>query len=56
MNCNAQIERSEDIGPKYTDLAWKNLHVKRGAPQKVSFLSSLARTLAQWRQPKKFDA
>ncbi|EXB59758.1 hypothetical protein L484_010869 [Morus notabilis] len=51
-----KIERSKDIGPKYTDLGGKNLYGKKGAPAKVSFLSSLARSLVQWRQPKKFDS
>ncbi|PON45165.1 Ceramide glucosyltransferase [Parasponia andersonii] len=52
----SKIERSKDTGPKYTDLGGKHLYGKKGAPTKVSFLSSLARTLAQWHQPKKFDS
>lgn len=51
-----KIERSKDKGPKYTDLGGKNLYGKKGVPAKISFLSSLARSLAQWRQPKKFDS
>ncbi|KAM1173708.1 hypothetical protein FF1_026364 [Malus domestica] len=49
-----KIERSKDMGPIYTDLGGKHLG-KKGAPPKLSFLSSLARSLAQWRQPKKYD-
>ncbi|KAK9274986.1 hypothetical protein L1049_022243 [Liquidambar formosana] len=51
----SKIERSKDIGPKYTDLGGKHLYGKKGAPTKISFLGSLARSLAQWHQPKKFD-
>lgn len=43
------------MGPTKTDLGGKHLYGKKGAPQKASFLSSLGRNLAQWRQPKKFD-
>ncbi|XP_050369140.1 uncharacterized protein LOC126787269 [Argentina anserina] len=50
-----QIERSKDMGPVYTDLGGKHLG-KKGAPPKLSFLSSLARSLAQWYQPKKYDS
>lgn len=50
-----KIERSKDMGPVYTDLGGKHLG-KKGAPPKLSFLSSLARSLAQWRQPKKYDS
>ncbi|KAB2618455.1 hypothetical protein D8674_014324 [Pyrus ussuriensis x Pyrus communis] len=49
-----KIERSKDMGPVYTDLGGKHLG-KKEAPPKLSFLSSLARSLAQWRQPKKYD-
>ena len=49
-----KIERSKDMGPIYTDLGGKHLG-KKGAPPKLPFLSSLARSLAQWRQPKKYD-
>ncbi|TXG61469.1 hypothetical protein EZV62_012832 [Acer yangbiense] len=52
----SKIERSKDMGPKFTDLGGKNLYGKKGAPTKMSFLSSLARSLAQWWQPKKHDA
>lgn len=50
-----KIERSKDMGPIYTDLGGKHLG-KKGAPPKLSFLSSLARSLAQWHQPKKYDS
>ncbi|XP_059634896.1 uncharacterized protein LOC132277161 [Cornus florida] len=49
------IERSKDMGPKFTDLGGKHLYGKKGAPPRASFLGSLSRSLAQWRQPKKFD-
>ncbi|XP_057967370.1 uncharacterized protein LOC131157328 [Malania oleifera] len=49
-----KIERSKDMGPSYTDLGGKHLG-KKGTPPKVSFLNSLARSFAQWCQPKKFD-
>jgi len=52
----SKIERSKDMGPKFTDLGGKHLYGKKGAPTKMSFLSSLARSLAQWWQPKKHDA
>ncbi|XP_062090904.1 uncharacterized protein LOC133797115 isoform X1 [Humulus lupulus] len=52
----SKIERSKDSGPKYTDLGGKHLYGKKGAETKVSFISSLARSLAQWHQPKKFDS
>lgn len=51
----SMIERSNDIGPSYTDLGGKHLYGKKGAPPKPSLLGSLARSLAHWRQPKKFD-
>ncbi|XP_022960956.1 uncharacterized protein LOC111461602 isoform X1 [Cucurbita moschata] len=54
-----KIERSipkVDMGPIYTDLGGKHLYGKKGMAPKVSFLGSLAKTLAQWRQPKKFDS
>lgn len=50
-----KIDRSKDIGPKFTDLGGKNLYGKKGYPPKNSFVISLARSLAQWRQPKKYD-
>ncbi|KMT03204.1 hypothetical protein BVRB_8g197530 [Beta vulgaris subsp. vulgaris] len=50
-----KIDRGKDIGPKYSDLSGKNLYGKKGSPPKISFISSLARTLVQWRQPKKYD-
>uniref|UniRef100_A0A2P2IU84 Uncharacterized protein n=2 Tax=Rhizophora mucronata TaxID=61149 RepID=A0A2P2IU84_RHIMU len=49
-----QIERRKDMGPIYTDLGGKHLG-RKGAPPKASFLGSLARSLMQWRQPKKYD-
>ncbi|KAF3442971.1 hypothetical protein FNV43_RR16889 [Rhamnella rubrinervis] len=52
----SKIERSKDTGPIYTDLGGKHLCGKKGIPPKLSFLSSLARSLAQWHQPKKFDS
>lgn len=51
----SKIDRGKDIGSNYTDLGGKHLYGKKGAPTKVSFLSSLARSLQQWHQPKKFD-
>lgn len=50
-----QIERSKEKGPKFTDLGGKHLYGRRGAPTKVSILGSLSRSLAHWRQPKKYD-
>ncbi|CAN8271066.1 unnamed protein product [Cochlearia groenlandica] len=50
-----KIERSKDIVPVKTDLGGKHLHGKKGAYLKFSFLSSLVRSLAHWRQPKKSD-
>lgn len=51
----SKIERNKEKGPIFTDLGGKNLYGKKGAPPKVSFLSSLARSIDQWRQPKKYD-
>ncbi|GMY36115.1 Ceramide glucosyltransferase, nucleotide-diphospho-sugar transferase [Fagus crenata] len=52
-----KIERSKDMGPEKSYLGGKNLlYGKKGAPPKVSFLSSLARSMAQWHHPKKFDS
>uniref|UniRef100_A0A7C9A6L0 ceramide glucosyltransferase n=1 Tax=Opuntia streptacantha TaxID=393608 RepID=A0A7C9A6L0_OPUST len=51
----SKIDRGKDIGPKYTDLSGKNLYGRKGAPPKLSFISSLARTILQWQQPKKYD-
>ncbi|KAK3024902.1 hypothetical protein RJ639_043217, partial [Escallonia herrerae] len=51
----SQIERSKGKGPKFTDLGGKHLYGKKGAPPRLSILGSLSRSLAQWRQPKKFD-
>ncbi|XP_058115365.1 uncharacterized protein LOC131258221 isoform X2 [Magnolia sinica] len=50
-----KIERCKENGPNYTDLGGKHLYGKRANPQKTSLLSSFARSLAQWHQPKKFD-
>ncbi|KAG2323562.1 hypothetical protein Bca4012_059040 [Brassica carinata] len=50
-----KIERRNDMVPAKTDLGGKHLYGKKGASQKASFLSSLGRNLAHWRQPKKFD-
>ncbi|KAK3016473.1 hypothetical protein RJ639_007722 [Escallonia herrerae] len=50
-----KIERSKGKGPKFTDLGGKHLYGKKGAPPRLSILGSLSRSLAQWRQPKKFD-
>uniref|UniRef100_A0A5B7ABC0 ceramide glucosyltransferase n=1 Tax=Davidia involucrata TaxID=16924 RepID=A0A5B7ABC0_DAVIN len=49
------IERSKDMGPKFTDLGGKHLYGKKGAPPKASILGSLSRSLARWCHPKKFD-
>ncbi|OWM66078.1 hypothetical protein CDL15_Pgr015505 [Punica granatum] len=51
----SKIDRSKNMGPKFTDLGGKNLYGKKGLPPKGSFVISLARSLAQWRQPKKYD-
>ncbi|GKV06709.1 hypothetical protein SLEP1_g18562 [Rubroshorea leprosula] len=51
----SKIERKKEKGPIFTDLGGKHLYGKKGAPPKASFLSSLARSLDQWRQPKKYD-
>ncbi|KAL3829929.1 hypothetical protein ACJIZ3_018731 [Penstemon smallii] len=51
----SKIERSKDKGPKFTDLGGKHLYGKKGAPYNYSFLVSLSRSFAQWRQPKKYD-
>ncbi|KAJ7969537.1 Ceramide glucosyltransferase, nucleotide-diphospho-sugar transferase [Quillaja saponaria] len=51
----SKIVRTKDKGPVFTDLGGKHLYGKKGAPPKISFLSSVARTFAQWCQPKKFD-
>ncbi|XP_008799937.1 uncharacterized protein LOC103714461 [Phoenix dactylifera] len=51
-----KIERSKEYGPNLTDLGGKHLYGKRLCPPKASFLSSLSRSLAQWRQPKKYDS
>ncbi|KAF8393452.1 hypothetical protein HHK36_021696 [Tetracentron sinense] len=50
-----KIERGYESGSNYSDLGGKHLYGKRGVPPKISFLGSLARSLAQWHQPKKFD-
>ncbi|XP_028078199.1 uncharacterized protein LOC114280062 isoform X1 [Camellia sinensis] len=51
----SKIDRSKDQGPKFTDLGGKRLYGKRGAQPKSSILGSLSRSLAYWRQPKKFE-
>ncbi|KAK4772478.1 hypothetical protein SAY86_014253 [Trapa natans] len=51
----SKIDRSKGLGPEFTDLGGKNLHGKRGAPPRGSFVVSLAQSLAQWRHPKKYD-
>lgn len=51
----SKIDRGKDLGPKFTDLGGKTLYGRKGSPPKNLFISSLARSLAQWRQPKKFD-
>ncbi|KAF7813880.1 Glyco_transf_21 domain-containing protein [Senna tora] len=50
-----RVQRSKDTGPVFTDLGGKHLYGKKGFVPKISFLGSLSRSLAQWRQPKKFD-
>ncbi|XP_052200408.1 uncharacterized protein LOC127806880 [Diospyros lotus] len=52
----SKIDRSKGKGPKFTDLGGKRLYVKKGAETKAAIINSLSRSLAQWRQPKKFDA
>ncbi|GFS41260.1 nucleotide-diphospho-sugar transferases superfamily protein [Actinidia rufa] len=51
-----KIDRSKGKGPKFTDLGGKHLYGKKGAPQRASILGALSRSLAHWRQPKKFEA
>ncbi|XP_043720673.1 uncharacterized protein LOC122668152 isoform X1 [Telopea speciosissima] len=51
----SKIDRSKDPGSIYSDLGGKHLYGKKGAPPRSSFLGSFDRSLAQWRQPKKFD-
>ncbi|XP_019235383.1 PREDICTED: uncharacterized protein LOC109215723 isoform X3 [Nicotiana attenuata] len=50
-----KIDRHKHLVPKITDLAGKDLLGKNGSTPKVAIISSLSRTLAQWRQPKKYD-
>ncbi|KAL2500929.1 Nucleotide-diphospho-sugar transferase superfamily protein [Forsythia ovata] len=50
-----KIERNKDKGPKFTDLGGKHLYGKNGVQNNAAFLSSLSRSLAHWRQPKKYD-
>lgn len=50
-----KIERSKGLGPSYTDLGGKHLG-KKGVLPRASFLGSLARSIAQWHQPKKSDS
>lgn len=50
-----KIDRSKDKGPKFTDLGGKHLYGRKGAQNNSSFLVSLSRTFAHWRQPKKYD-
>ncbi|XP_030952359.1 uncharacterized protein LOC115975635 isoform X1 [Quercus lobata] len=53
----SKIERCKEMGPEKSYLGGKKLlYGKKGAPPKVSLLSSLARSMAQWHQPKKFDS
>ncbi|KAL5729007.1 hypothetical protein ACHQM5_002020 [Ranunculus cassubicifolius] len=50
-----KIERIKESGSKYSDLGGKYLYGRKGGPSKVSFLKFLARSIWQWRQPKKTD-
>ncbi|GJZ24405.1 ceramide glucosyltransferase [Tanacetum coccineum] len=50
-----KIDRTMEKGKKFSDLAAKRLYARKGAQSKISILSSFSRSLAQWRQPKKFD-
>ncbi|KAL8172541.1 hypothetical protein V2J09_024345 [Rumex salicifolius] len=50
-----KIDRGKDIEP-ITDLNEKNLHGRKGVPPKLQFINSLARSLAQWSQPKNYDS
>ncbi|GFY98384.1 nucleotide-diphospho-sugar transferases superfamily protein [Actinidia rufa] len=52
----SKIDRSKGKGPKFTDLGGKHLYGKKGAPHRASILGALSRSLAHWRQAKKFDA
>ncbi|KAG5547417.1 hypothetical protein RHGRI_013192 [Rhododendron griersonianum] len=49
------IDRSKVKGPKFTDLGGKHLYGKKGTSPRASIVSALLRSLAHWRQPKKFD-
>ncbi|KAK4784668.1 hypothetical protein SAY86_019036 [Trapa natans] len=51
----SKIDRNKAMGPKFTDLSGKKLYGKKASPPKGSFVISLAQSLAQWRQPKKYD-
>ncbi|PWA42995.1 Ceramide glucosyltransferase [Artemisia annua] len=50
-----KIDRTMEKGKKFSDLAAKRLYARKGAQSKISILGSFSRSLAQWRQPKKFD-
>ncbi|XP_024960537.1 uncharacterized protein LOC112501113 [Cynara cardunculus var. scolymus] len=50
-----KIERTMEKGKKFSDLAAKRLYGRKGAQSKISILGSLSRSLAHWRQPKKYD-
>ncbi|XP_004251638.1 uncharacterized protein [Solanum lycopersicum] len=50
-----KIDRHKHLVPKITDLAGKDLLGKQGSIPKVAIISTLSRTLAQWRQPKKYN-
>lgn len=50
-----RAQRSKDMTPVYTDLGGKHLYGKKGLAPRLSFLGTLSRSLAHWRQPKKFD-
>ncbi|CAK8533929.1 unnamed protein product [Lathyrus sativus] len=46
---------NKDMPPVFTDLAGKLLYGRIGFPLKESFLSSLSKTFAKWRQPKRSE-
>ncbi|CAI9100441.1 OLC1v1037553C4 [Oldenlandia corymbosa var. corymbosa] len=50
-----KIDRPKGKGPKFTDLGGKRLYGKKGGQHTASLLYSLSRSLAHWRQPKKYD-
>ncbi|KAL2321333.1 hypothetical protein Fmac_030302 [Flemingia macrophylla] len=55
INKIERIPKRQDVCPVFTDLGGKHLYGRKGLPTKGSFLSSLSKTLLQWRQPKRSE-